>query len=115
MFSAYNTKGELVATAMSVKKLSRYVGLTNDEIRRSLYLMKFVKGIGVIREREKDPDYVWMLVTKDEFELPVLVCDDCTELSVRSGYSLDVIHSTINHCKNNGYFCKFKKVYIGDV
>lgn len=44
----------------------------------------------------KRMDALWMLVTNDRYELPVLICDTAQELARKSGYSINTIYSIIS-------------------
>ena len=47
---------------------------------------------------------LYMMLSRDEYELPVAVADSSKELSMMTGYSVNTILSSISH----GYkrFCK---------
>lgn len=47
--------------------------------------------------RPRKNDYLWLMVTPDKYELPVLVCDSIAELSAISGKSETNIRSIV--CK----------------
>jgi hypothetical protein len=58
-------------------------------------------------------DYVYMKVTNDEYELPVCVRDNLTELAEACGYTKGSISSEISHAKH-GKKTLFYKVYVGE-
>lgn len=57
---------------------------------------------------------VWMLVTKDEFELPVAIADSAKELAELRGVNQLTVSSTCT--KERKGFCrsKYKRVEIDD-
>ena len=50
---------------------------------------------------ERTPRFLWMEVSKDEYELPLAVADSALELSVIS---------SVSRAKRGGYWCKYKRV-----
>lgn len=52
----------------------------------------------------------YMLVTEDEFELPLVVADSLTELSEILQIPKNRITSAISHAKKKGYRSKYVKV-----
>lgn len=57
---------------------------------------------------------IWMLVTTDEFELPLVVADSAGELARILGTVPDSIYSNVHHCRAAGYRCKYVKVEVED-
>ena len=56
---------------------------------------------------------LYMMVTRDKYELPMIVTESTRELADFSGVSLNAIHSAIINKKNNSRkFSKFVKVEI---
>ena len=51
-----------------------------------------------------------MLVTPDEFELPVFVTDNIEELANYVGTKSTNIRSAISHAKKRKYKCRFKRI-----
>jgi hypothetical protein len=58
------------------------------------------------------PDYVYMMVTKDKYELPIAVADSVSELSKITGYKRQTISETMCR-KNPAYHWQFRKVQVG--
>ena len=58
------------------------------------------------------PDYVYMMVTKDKYELPIAVADSISELSQITGFRKQTISETMCR-KNPKYHWQFKKVQVG--
>ncbi len=59
--------------------------------------------------------YVYMEISKDKYELPVAIANSVPELARITGYSENVISSTISHAKNKQWrWSKFIKVEIED-
>ncbi len=56
--------------------------------------------------------YVWMQVTKDRFELPVVLADTAEELAKKVGTSAASIYSSISHANAKGYHCQFVRVKL---
>lgn len=56
---------------------------------------------------------VWMMITKDEYELPLIIADTAKELAVLAGTSEDVVRSTISKFEcGKRKFSKFRRVKI---
>lgn len=58
--------------------------------------------------------YLYMLITKDELELPLAVADSPSELSRMIGVSSNTIKSSISHAKRKGKWCRYIKVKVED-
>lgn len=52
---------------------------------------------------------LYMLVSDDEYEFPLIICDSCEELAQKIGKSANAIRSAISHSKNNNH-CIYRKV-----
>lgn len=59
---------------------------------------------------ERTPRFLWLEVTKDEYELPIAVADSAAELSEVLGLDADSVMSSYSKAKRKGYWCKYKKV-----
>lgn len=57
--------------------------------------------------------YVYMIVSRDKYELPLFVCDTRQELSEYAGISPNHISAIMSHAKKLGGFCRYVKVKIG--
>lgn len=57
---------------------------------------------------------VYMMVTKDEYELPLAVADSAKELAEITGRSVNTIRSAICHFKRRGGFSIYRKVEVED-
>jgi hypothetical protein len=56
---------------------------------------------------------LWLMVSKDKYELPEIVCDSVSELSRLSGFSQGYIYSAMHKVKIGIWdTCRFKKVEI---
>lgn len=55
---------------------------------------------------------VWMKVTKDKYELPVVVADTCVELAAILGVSENSIRTAICNSKRQHYNTVYRKVEI---
>ena len=58
---------------------------------------------------------VFLLVTKDKYELPLMVCDSAEELARRVGVSPQTVWTCIWKASKAGRNCKYKVVDIDDV
>ena len=56
--------------------------------------------------------YVWMKVTNDKYELPVLVADSAPELAKMLGCSPNNIYSSLSHAKHGRQNSPYRKVLI---
>ena len=54
--------------------------------------------------------HVYMLVTQDKYELPLMVADTATELARRLGISKCSVMSAICKAKKTGRKCKYVRV-----
>lgn len=52
---------------------------------------------------------LYMLVSDDEYEFPLIICDSCKELAQKIGKTENQIRSAISHSKNNNH-CIYRKV-----
>jgi hypothetical protein len=55
-----------------------------------------------------------MMVTKDEYELPMAIADTPTELANLVGTTRAAIHSQIGRAKKSGKRCRYVKVILDD-
>ena len=55
---------------------------------------------------------VWLMVTADEYELPVAVADTAEELARIVGVSVATIYSMISKSKRYGWRCKYIQVRV---
>lgn len=56
---------------------------------------------------------LYMMVTRDKYELPMIVTESTKELADFAGVRLNAIHCAISNKKNNGRkFSRFVKVEI---
>ncbi len=58
--------------------------------------------------------YVWMMVTFDEFELPLAVADTAAELGKLVGQSSNAITSAVSKAKHKGFRSRYHAVEIED-
>lgn len=59
-------------------------------------------------------DYIYMKVTRDEYELPVAVADTMEELGHILGIRPSSICKLINEANRTGLWSCYRKVYIGE-
>ena len=57
---------------------------------------------------------LYMQVTMDEYELPLAVADNATELARMLKLKPDSVRSMMHHCKKNGWKCCYVKVEVDD-
>ena len=65
-------------------------------------------------EKKLKEQYVWMKVTNDKYELPVLVADSAPELAKMLGCSPNNIYSSLSHAKHRRQNSPYRKVVIND-
>lgn len=59
--------------------------------------------------------YVWLLVTKDKYELPLMVTDTAEEMAERLGIGVGTIETTISKAKHGILkHSRFAKVRIDE-
>ena len=57
---------------------------------------------------------VWLYVTKDKYELPLVVADSISLLARKLGVTTNTIHSAISRSRKCGYKCRYIKVVIDE-
>lgn len=57
---------------------------------------------------------LWLLVTFDEYELPLFVADSAGELGRHVGLSANAIISAISHANKKGFKSRYHSVDIDD-
>ena len=65
-------------------------------------------------EKKPKEQYVWMKVTNDKYELPVLVADSAPELAKMLGCSPNNIYSSLSHAKHQRQNSPYRKVVINE-
>lgn len=55
---------------------------------------------------------VWMLVTSDKYELPIMWEESARKLADRIGIPRNYIHSAISNAKKKHQRCKYVKVEV---
>lgn len=58
--------------------------------------------------------YLWMKVSKDEFEYPEIIADTQKELAMLCGVKRETISTAIKKAKMKGYKSQYVKVEISD-
>ncbi len=59
---------------------------------------------------ERGSDYLWMIVTYDEYEFPLYIADSVTELSRITGKSESAIRSAVCHGEKKGRKSQYRRV-----
>jgi ribosomal protein L7Ae-like RNA K-turn-binding protein len=57
---------------------------------------------------------LWLLVTFDEYELPLFVADSASELGRHVGLSANAIISAVSKAKHKGFRSRYHSVEIED-
>lgn len=60
----------------------------------------------------KQNNAVYMLVTQDRYELPLIVADTMAELARLTGQKRSSVASAISHAKKKGFNSQYVKVVI---
>jgi hypothetical protein len=55
---------------------------------------------------------LYMLVTQDKYELPLIVADSVGELALKTGQKRNVISSAMSHAKKKGFKSMYVKVIV---
>lgn len=64
---------------------------------------------------ERTPRFLWMEVSKDEYELPLAVADSALELAKVLGLKDEnSVISSVSRAKRGGYWCKYKRVPLSE-
>lgn len=53
---------------------------------------------------------IWLLVTHDKYELPIMVADTALEMAERLGITETSIHSSRSHAKKDGRWTPYRRV-----
>lgn len=61
---------------------------------------------------EKSENVVYMLVSQDKYELPLVVADTVAELAKLTGQKRSSVASAISHSKKKGFSSRYVKVVI---
>lgn len=65
---------------------------------------------------ERLPKAVYMVVSRDEYEFPLMMADTAKELAIMCGLKGQVVGNSISnamhHAKKRGTWCKYRKVRI---
>lgn len=57
---------------------------------------------------------LWLYVTNDKYELPLVVADSLPLLARKLGIKPNTIYTALNRGKNLGYRCRYVKVVIDE-
>lgn len=57
---------------------------------------------------------VYMKVTKDKYELPLIIADSVKELAERLNINPNNISSSLSHAKHRGHYSPYRKIEIED-
>lgn len=64
---------------------------------------------------ERTPRFLWMEVSKDEYELPLAVADSALELAKVLGLKDEnSVISSVSRAKRGGYWCKYKTCSLSE-
>lgn len=55
---------------------------------------------------------MYMMITHDEYELPLAVADTIRELARMLGKNPNTISSIMRHAREKGYWCRYIKVDV---
>lgn len=58
--------------------------------------------------------FIWMLVTKDKYELPIAVFDTARELAEYVGLPVNSVLSAISKCKKRGHKCRYVRIKVNE-
>ena len=57
---------------------------------------------------------LWMEVSRDKYEHPIVIADSPQELAEKCGVKVHSIHSYMSHCRKTNAHCKYVKVEVED-
>lgn len=63
-------------------------------------------------EKRQAREVVYMLVTQDKYELPLVVADTVAELAKLTGQKRSSVASAISHAKKKGFSSRYVEVVI---
>ena len=55
---------------------------------------------------------IYLKVTKDKYELPLIVTEGAQELADQEGVAVNTIYSSISHYENGGQYSPYRRVRI---
>ena len=58
--------------------------------------------------------YLWLKVTQDKYEFPVIIASSVAELADKAGVKVGSIYSAMSHAKHDGWSTPYRKVFIED-
>ena len=80
-----------------------------------------IDALGLVREykprdsltpKKEEGEFLYMLVSEDKFELPVIICDSIEALAEACGKEVNTIRSAICHAEKRGGRCRYRKVAL---
>jgi len=81
-----------------------------NAIIRKKYLQNS-KSKKSIKQKPKNPEYLYLQVTDDKYELPIIVADDVHELARKAGVDVSTVRSSLwRHETGKLKFSKFRRV-----
>ena len=57
--------------------------------------------------------YLFIAVTRDEYELPLAVAESGDELGRMLGLSPGAVTDWMKKCRDHGWWCAYRAIYIG--
>lgn len=70
--------------------------------------------VSALRKSMSKPDVIWLMVTKDKYELPILVADSAVELAGMLGCTPNNIYSSVSHAKHRRQNSPYRRVEIDE-
>ena len=55
---------------------------------------------------------LWLMISHDQYELPLAVADTAEQLGEMVGVSKSTINANIHNARKNGWWCRYVKVRI---
>ena len=66
------------------------------------------------KKEKHGTDFLWMVVTEDEYEFPIFIEDSVTDLARRIGKSEMAIRTAISHSERKGRKSQYRRVRKGE-
>lgn len=112
-YVVHDLKGNELFASRRIREAAAFCHTSTTKINRMIR-MKFPEDRFIVTvDNETIPDYVWTVVTDDKYEYPIGIYDTLEEMANAIGMNRLSISAMLNHYKEIGRPCRYKKIYIG--
>ena len=107
--------GKVLYTTKRFHDIAKLIHLGEEKIRRMIRNPIEGDPYRIYIDDQLIPDTLWLVVTHDKYEFPIAIFDSGQEMCRELHLSDAAVYSAINHAEARKCFCKYRKVYIGDL